>query len=90
MSRFRSARVRQLIFGFFMSCIMSLLMSAVITLINTGLDSNFLYRWLPAFAVAWAVAFPLVTFIAPIAVKLTDLTVRCLSGQSSKKSTTSR
>ena len=75
MSRIKPARLRQLVFGFYMSGMMSLLMSGVITLINTGMDSGFLYRWVPAFLVAWAVAFPLVTFIAPVAVKLTEMTL---------------
>lgn len=75
MSRIKPARLRHLVFGFYMSGMMSLLMSGVITFINTGMDSAFIYRWLPAFLVAWAVAFPLVTFIAPIAVKLTEMTL---------------
>ncbi|PFG09427.1 MULTISPECIES: DUF2798 domain-containing protein [unclassified Marinobacter] len=85
MSRFRSARVRQLIFGFYMSCMMSLLMSGVITFMNTGLDAQFAFRWLRAFLVAWGVAFPLVTFIAPIAGKLTEFTLRQITGQKSEK-----
>ncbi|WP_100639967.1 DUF2798 domain-containing protein [Marinobacter salexigens] len=75
MSRIKPARLRQLVFGFYMSGMMSLLMSGVITVINTGMDSAFLYRWAPAFLVAWAVAFPVVTFVAPVAVKLTELTL---------------
>ncbi|MDO6823879.1 DUF2798 domain-containing protein [Marinobacter sp. 1_MG-2023] len=75
MSRIKPARLRQIVFGFYMSGMMSLLMSAVITFINTGIDNQFFYRWLPAFLVAWAVAFPLVTFLAPIAVKLTEMTL---------------
>jgi hypothetical protein len=80
-----SARVRQLIFGFYMSCMMSLLMSGVITSMNTGLDAQFVFRWLRAFLVAWAVAFPLVTFIAPIAGKLTEFTLRQITGQKPEK-----
>lgn len=76
MSKGRSSRVRPLVFGFYMSGIMSLLMSGVITFINTGLGDGYLMRWMPAFLVAWAVAFPLVTFIAPLAGRLTDLTLR--------------
>ncbi|HEY9118995.1 DUF2798 domain-containing protein [Marinobacter profundi] len=72
------ARLRQLVFSCYMSGLMSLLMSGVITLANTGLDATFLDRWMPAFLVAWGVAFPLVIFIAPLAGKLTDKTVRGL------------
>ncbi|SHK76141.1 Protein of unknown function [Marinobacter antarcticus] len=86
MSRIKPARLRQLVFGFYMSGMMSLLMSGVITFINTGIDSEFVYRWLPAFLVAWAVAFPLVTFIAPIAVKLTEMTVGRLGKEDKRTS----
>ncbi|EHJ02997.1 hypothetical protein KYE_18028 [Marinobacter manganoxydans MnI7-9] len=44
MSKMRLSRLHQLIFGFYMSGIMSLLMSGVITFINTGIDSEFHYR----------------------------------------------
>lgn len=76
MNKTRLSRVRQFVFGFYMSGIMSLLMSGVITFINTGIDSEFHYRWGPAFVVAWAVAFPLVTFIAPLAGRMTAFTMR--------------
>lgn len=76
MRRIKPARIRQLVFGFYMSGMMSLLMSGVITFINTGIDGQFVLRWAPAFLVAWGVAFPLVTFIAPVAVKLTEITLR--------------
>lgn len=65
-------RRRDLVFAFVMSGLMSLLMSAVVTLINTGLDAGFPQRWLHAFIVAWAVAFPLVSVIAPLAHRITD------------------
>lgn len=76
MSRIKLSRIRPLVFGFYMSGIMSLLMSGVITFINTGLEGSFVARWMAAFLVAWIVAFPLVTFIAPLAGKLTVLTLR--------------
>lgn len=82
MSRIKLSRIRQLVFGFYMSGIMSLLMSGVITFINTGLDAGFIYRWMAAFVVAWAVAFPLVTFIAPLAGKMTAFTIRRLDKES--------
>ncbi|PCM43631.1 DUF2798 domain-containing protein [Marinobacter sp. ANT_B65] len=75
MSRIKPARVRQLVFGFYMSGMMSVLMSGVITFVNTGVDSEYFSRWGAGFLVAWAVAFPLITFIAPIAVKLTEVTL---------------
>lgn len=75
MSRYKQTRVRQFVFAFYMSCFMSLLMSGTITLINTGLTDGFFHRWGAAFLVAWAVAFPLVSFIAPLAGKIADWTV---------------
>ncbi|MGC8121692.1 DUF2798 domain-containing protein [Marinobacter sp. VGCF2001] len=75
MSKYKQTRVRQFIFAFYMSGIMSLLMSGTITFINTGLTEGFVHRWGAAFLVAWAVAFPLVTFIAPVAGKLADWTM---------------
>ncbi|WP_328185421.1 DUF2798 domain-containing protein [Marinobacter sp. OP 3.4] len=76
MARSRMPRPRQLIFAFYMSCLMSFLMSGVITMINTGVEGPFLQRWLAAWLVAWAVAYPLVVFIAPLAGRLTEATLR--------------
>nr|WP_255199508.1 DUF2798 domain-containing protein [Marinobacter lutaoensis] len=45
MSKQRRARVRQFIFAFYMSGIMSMMMSGVITVINTGLAAGFFARW---------------------------------------------
>ncbi|WP_346838147.1 DUF2798 domain-containing protein [Microbulbifer sp. SAOS-129_SWC] len=64
------------VFALFMSCMMSLLMSALVTFMNTGIDAGFPQRWLHAFGAAWVVAFPLVSFIAPLAHRLTRLLVR--------------
>lgn len=75
----KPARLRQFVFGFYMSGMMSLLMSGVITMINTGLEGDFFWRWLTAWLVAWVVAFPLVTVIAPLAVRMTEATLRKLS-----------
>ena len=80
MSKFTVARARQFIFSLYMSCIMSLMISGIITLINTGMSDGFLSRWIGARLVAWAIAFPLVIFIAPLAGKMADATVARLSG----------
>ncbi|ONF42883.1 hypothetical protein BTO32_14490 [Marinobacter lutaoensis] len=80
MSKQRRARVRQFIFAFYMSGIMSMMMSGVITVINTGLAAGFFARWGSAFLVAWGVAFPLVIFVAPLAGRLTEKTLARLLG----------
>ena len=76
MSQPTMPRRRQLLFAFYMSGLMSLLMSGVITLINTGMDAGFFVRWMGSWVVAWVVAYPLVVFIAPLAGRLTDATLR--------------
>ncbi len=76
MALIKPARLRQLVFGFYMSGMMSFLMSGVITLMNTGMDKDFPGRWFSSWLVAWAVAFPLVTLLAPVAVKLTEISLR--------------
>ena len=80
MSKLKVARFRRFVFAFYMSGFMSLLMSGTITFINTGIGQGFFSRWGPAFVVAWAVAFPLVSFIAPMANKLADKTMEKLFG----------
>lgn len=66
------ALARHLVFACMMSGLMSVLMSGIITFINTGLTPGFGGRWLQAFIVAWVVAFPLVSVIAPFARRMTD------------------
>ncbi|MBS7621165.1 DUF2798 domain-containing protein, partial [Candidatus Bathyarchaeota archaeon] len=44
---------------------MSFTMSLVLTLINLGLVSDFLFRWLRAFLIGFAVSFPTSLVIIP-------------------------
>ncbi|MDX1756245.1 MAG: DUF2798 domain-containing protein [Marinobacter sp.] len=80
----RRGRLRNLVFAFFMSGLMSLCMSGVVTFFNTGMDAGFPARWMGAFLVAWAVAFPLVSIVAPVAHRLTDLALNRRSVKSPK------
>jgi hypothetical protein len=52
-------------FAFLMSGMLTGLMSGFITFVNTGIDAGFGGRWLQAYVLAWTVAFPLVTVLAP-------------------------
>jgi hypothetical protein len=59
-----------LVFSLIMGAIMVLLMTFVITLVNVGMASDFFFRWMKAFAVAYVVAVPVIYFLAPMAKKL--------------------
>lgn len=59
-------------FAFIMSASLGGVMSASIIAINTGLTPGFFDRWLQAYALAFALAFPSVTFLAPIVRRLMD------------------
>jgi Protein of unknown function (DUF2798) len=54
------------IFPIFMAFFMALLMTAVVTFMNLGFPPNFVWQWMKAFAVAW----PLASFVAFVAVPL--------------------
>lgn len=67
-----SKRFASVLFAFLMSIGLSGFLSAAITAINTGVDAGFIDRWLPAYALAWSLAFPSVTFVAPRVRRLVD------------------
>ncbi len=58
-------RCAPVLFAFFMATSLSGALSAAITAVNTGLGTGFVGRWLHAYALAWAFAFPAVTAVAP-------------------------
>ena len=53
-----------------LSGFMSLIMSGAISFINLGLVDNFIEIWFHAWIVAYAIAFPSVLIVFPIARKL--------------------
>ena len=53
------------LFALLMSVSLSGVLSAVITAVHSGIDGQFFGRWLPAYVLAWSLAFPGVTFAAP-------------------------
>jgi hypothetical protein len=67
---------QKLVFAFFMALMMSCAMSFVISVFNVGLVSNIVNIWLKAWAFAFAVAFPTITVVAPIAHKLVNLVLK--------------
>lgn len=67
---------QQLAFGFLMSMQMALIMSGILTAVNTGLANGYLARWMHAFLIAWACAFPLVLLFAPLTRKLVSKLIK--------------
>lgn len=64
------SRYAPTLLAFFTSLFMSCLMSMLITFVNIGARPDFITRWMHAFALAFAVAFPLITLVLPVARKL--------------------
>jgi uncharacterized membrane protein len=64
------ARFAPILFGFFLSGMMSFLVSGLSTLRALGLDANFVHAWMGNWAISWAMAFPVVLIVAPITRRL--------------------
>lgn len=61
------ARFAPVLFGLFLSGLMSLIVSGISTLRATGLSDIFLGSWMTSWGYSWAVAFPTVLVVAPFA-----------------------
>jgi ABC-type thiamin/hydroxymethylpyrimidine transport system permease subunit len=59
-----------ILFGFFLSGLMSLMVSGIATARAAGLSDLFVYKWLTAWLGSWLVAFPVVLVVAPIVRRL--------------------
>jgi len=71
------ARYSHIVFGFFLSGMMSLIVSAISMLRATEGWNGFFGLWMGAWLPSWFVAFPVVLFVAPLARRLvTRLTVQ--------------
>jgi hypothetical protein len=64
---------RPLIFSFFMAVFMSGIMSFVLTVFNVGIVANLLTLWLQAWGLAFIVALPTITVLAPFVDKLVSI-----------------
>jgi hypothetical protein len=64
------ARYAPILFGFFLSGMMSFLVSGLSTLRALGLVDQFALIWAGNWAVSWAMAFPIVLIVAPITRRL--------------------
>ena len=59
----------KIITGLIIGTGMSFFMSGIITIVNTGIDPEYLSRWMKAWVIAWSIATPIAIIISPIARK---------------------
>lgn len=64
------ARFAPILFGLFVSGLMSFIVSGIATVNAMGAVAGMPARWMGAWAVAWAVAFPTILVVAPAARRL--------------------
>ncbi|TLP46968.1 MULTISPECIES: DUF2798 domain-containing protein [Cohaesibacter] len=64
------ARFAHILFGLFLSGLMSFIVSGIATYRALGLMDGFMGEWIGSWLSAWAVAFPCVLVVAPIARRL--------------------
>tara|TARA_B110000438_G_scaffold84478_1_gene84073 strand:- start:222 stop:443 length:222 start_codon:yes stop_codon:yes gene_type:complete len=67
-----SKKNSQLLFILVMGFLMSLLMTLLITLVNTGMDNEYIDRFLKAWTVSLPIAIGTALFVGPIARKFVD------------------
>jgi Protein of unknown function (DUF2798) len=67
------------IFPVAMAFFMALLMTGVVTFMNLGLPSNFFGQWMKAFAVAWPLASCVAFVAVPLARRITISLVGLIS-----------
>jgi len=70
------AKYAQIAFGFFLSMIMSFIISGVSTATAAWGQPGFAGTWAQAWLSSWAVAFPAVLIVAPIARRIVARLVR--------------
>lgn len=75
------ARFAPILFGFILSCLMSLLVSGIATFRNAGLVDNFLSLWVGAWLPSWLIAFPIVLLVAPLARRIVNGLVKTEAGR---------
>lgn len=64
------ARFAPVLFGFFLSCLMSFIITCVATLKAVGMIDGFVGIWMQAWIFSWLIAFPTVLLVAPLARRL--------------------
>ena len=67
-----SKKYSNILFTLIMGFGMSLLMTLIITFINTGMDVQFINRFLKAWSISFPIAIIAILIVAPIARKFVD------------------
>ncbi|MFN3644272.1 MAG: DUF2798 domain-containing protein [Gemmobacter sp.] len=70
------ARFAPILFGLILSGLMSCIVSGIATVRAVGLPPGFFALWMGAWAPSWAVAFPAVLLIAPLARRIVGALTR--------------
>ncbi|HQR97636.1 MULTISPECIES: DUF2798 domain-containing protein [unclassified Polaromonas] len=63
-------KFESMLFGFFLSGLMSLLVAGISTLRAAGMGPGFLSLWITSWLTAWLFAFPAVLVVSPVARRL--------------------
>ena len=67
-----SKKYSQLLFVLIMGFLMSLLMTLIITFVNTGIDKDYINRFLKAWAVGLPIAIGTALLVGPLTKKFVD------------------
>jgi hypothetical protein len=60
------ARYAPLLTALLVSLFMSCMVSGIATFKNSGVDTEFIERWMRAWAVSWVIAFPILLMVLPV------------------------
>ena len=71
-----SPRFAPVVFGFVLSSLMSLVVSGISTFRMAGAAEGFIKLWAGAWLPSWAIAFPIVLMVAPVARRVVNSMVR--------------
>lgn len=69
------ARYAPILFGLLLSGIMSFMVSGIATYRAIGLTPDFMSQWTAGWLPSWAIAFPIVLFVAPLARRIVGMLV---------------
>ena len=67
MKPFLPAKAAPVAFGFLVSGLMSFIVTGIATVNAIGLSPILMSKWISAWGAAWAVSFPIILFVAPLA-----------------------